>query len=76
MDSNFFFSIYIHKGTCLKNNPLPLPQVVNMRKREQTKEEIELAKAMREALERDHKFAVPDPKVVGQFRKETLLFEE
>jgi len=47
-----------------------------MRKREQTKEEIELAEAMRKALERDHEFTVPDPKVVQQFRKETLLFEE
>jgi len=45
-----------------------------MKKREQTKEEIELAEAMRKALERDHKFTVPDPKEVGQFRKENLSF--
>jgi len=42
--------------------------VVNMRKRKQTEDEMELAESMRKALERDHNFTVPDPNVVKLFR--------
>jgi hypothetical protein len=58
------------------NNPPLLPLVMKMERRKQTKKEMKLAEAMRKALENDHKFTVPDPKAVGQFRKETLLFKE
>jgi hypothetical protein len=46
-----------------------------MRKRKQTREETELAEAMKKTIEKDHETAIADNNVVTQFKKETLRFK-